>query len=178
MRLIVGISGASGAVYGVELLRVLKSKSVETDLVLTHAARTVIENEIDMTAGDVTSLATRSHNVDDLTAPIASGGHDADGMVVIPCSMKSMAAIAHGYASNLLLRAADVTLKERKTLVLVPRETPLNVIQIGNMLSLAKAGAVILPAMPAWYHDPREIRDLVNHVVGKVLDIFRIDHSL
>ena len=178
MRLIIGITGASGVIYGIELLRALKTRGIETCLVLTEAARTVLKSEMNMTVQDVIALATNYYDIDDMTAPIASGGFNVNGMIVIPCSMKSLAAVAHGYVSNLLLRAADVTLKEKRTLIIVPRETPLNIVHLKNMLTLARAGAIILPAMPAWYHKPKSLQDMVNHLVGKILDILGISHEL
>ena len=178
MRLIVGLSGASGVIYGIRFLQILRKKNIKTDLVMTNAAARVIENETDLEVSAVLSLATRVHDIKNLESPIASGGIRNQGMAVIPCSMKTIAGIACGYTDNLLLRAADVTLKERRKLVLVPRETPLNTIHLRNMLSLAKAGAVILPAMPAYYHKPDSLDDLVDHVVGKVLDAFNVDHRL
>lgn len=178
MRLIIGMTGASGAIYGIQLLRFLRAKEIETYLVLTQAAAAVIKTETNMTIENVIALATNHYDIDDMTAPIASGSFGADAVVVAPCSMKSLAAIAHGYASNLILRAADVALKERKLLVVVPRETPLNTIHLENMLSLSRAGAVVLPAMPAWYHKPENLQDLVDHIVGKVLDVLGIDNQL
>jgi 4-hydroxy-3-polyprenylbenzoate decarboxylase len=178
MRLIIGMTGASGVVYGIELLRFLKIKGVETHLVLTQAARAVIKSETKMTTEDVVALVTNHYEIDDMTAPIASGGFEVDGMIVIPCSMKSLAGMTHGYADNLLLRAADVTLKEKRLLIVVPRETPLSVIHLKNMVDLAKAGAVLLPAMPAWYHKPENLQDIVDHLVGKILDILGIRHEL
>jgi 4-hydroxy-3-polyprenylbenzoate decarboxylase len=178
MRLIVGISGASGIIYGIRLIQVLNQKNVEVDFVITHSAAKIIETETSIKASYLAKLATRVHDVDNLFSPIASGGFSNQGMVVIPCSMKTLAGIASGYSSNLLLRAADVTLKEKRRLVLVPRETPLNVLQLRNMLDLASVGAVILPAMPAYYHKPQTIEDLVDHIVGKVLDMFGIEHNL
>jgi 4-hydroxy-3-polyprenylbenzoate decarboxylase len=178
MRLIVGLSGASGIIYGIRLLEVLQALGIETDLVMTGMAHEMVEIETSWKIDDVLALATCCHDNADFTSVLASGGYRNRGMVVLPCSMKTVAGIACGFADNLLLRAADCTLKERRPLVLVPRETPLNRIQLKNMLTLAEAGAVILPAAPGFYHQPREIGDLVDHVVGKVLDIFGIDHHL
>jgi 4-hydroxy-3-polyprenylbenzoate decarboxylase len=123
-------------------------------------------------------LVSFYYDIDDLSAPLAGGGFNCMGMVVAPCSMKTLAGIASGYTQNLLLRAADVTLKEGRKLVVVPRETPLNIIHLENMLKLARAGAVILPAMPAFYHKPKTINDLANHIVGKILEAFNLEHSL
>jgi 4-hydroxy-3-polyprenylbenzoate decarboxylase len=178
MRIVVGISGASGALYAIRLLEVLKDLNVETHLVMTKAAERIVELETNHTKSEVIALAARYYDINDLEAPISSGSFKTDGMVVIPCSMKTLAGIALGYSSNLLLRAADVTLKEGRKLVLVPRETPLNIIHILNMYRVAKAGAIILPAMPAFHHKPKSIDDLINYIVGKVLDVFGIEHSL
>ncbi|PCN50513.1 aromatic acid decarboxylase [Candidatus Geothermarchaeota archaeon ex4572_27] len=177
-RVIVGISGASGVIYGVRLLEVLSRLEVESHLVVTRLGEKNLELELNMKRQDVERLATRSYELHDLTAPIASGGFRAAGMVVAPCSMKTLAGIARGYSDNLLLRAADVTLKERRPLILVVREMPLNTIHLKNMLEAAEAGAIILPAAPAFYHRPKSIDDLVNHVVGKVLDLLNIEHDL
>ncbi|MEM2738325.1 MAG: UbiX family flavin prenyltransferase [Candidatus Bathyarchaeia archaeon] len=178
MRLIVGLSGASGIAYGIRLLQVLRNKNITTDLILTETASKIIELETPMKVTDVVNLATYVHDIKNLAAPIASGGLRINGMVIIPCSMKTLAGIAHGYTDNLLLRAADVILKEKRPLIIVPRETPLNVLHLENMLKLAKIGVVILPAMPAFYHKPKTIGDLIDHIVGKVLDALQIEHEL
>lgn len=178
MRIVVGISGASGALYGIRALEALKEVGVETHLIVTAAAAETIHLETVRSIADVEGLAAQTYRIDDLTARVASGSFHTDGMVVIPCSMKTLGGIASGYADNLLLRAAEVTLKERRPLVLVARETPLNLIHLENMAALARAGAMILPAMPAFYHRPRTVDNLVDHVVGKVLDAFRIEHHL
>jgi len=178
VRLIVAITGASGAVYGERLLKMLREKNVETHLIISKAAEKVIEHELEMAKEDVRKLADHAYDVDDWSAPVASGSFKTDGMVIIPCSMKTLAGIAHGYSDNLVLRAADVTLKEKRRLILVPRETPLNVVHLRNMLALAEQGVVIVPAMPAYYHKPKDINDLVDFVVGKVLDLLGIEHKL
>jgi 4-hydroxy-3-polyprenylbenzoate decarboxylase len=178
-HLIVGISGASGAVYGIKLLETLrKNHNVKTHLVVTKAAWTTIKLETGLSKDDVKKLASFYHKIDDLSAVISSGSFKTQGMAVVPCSMKTLAGIAHGYADNLLLRAADVTLKERRPLVLVPRETPLNIIHLENMLKAAHAGAVILPPAPGFYHKPKTVTDMVNYVVGRILDCFQIEHGL
>jgi 4-hydroxy-3-polyprenylbenzoate decarboxylase len=177
-RLIIGISGASGTVYGLRLLEILHKLRMETHLVMTKTAEEVIEIENGVAIGEIKRLATYCYDINDLTAPIASGDFQSEGMVIAPCSMKTLAGVANGYSQNLLLRAADVTLKERRRLVLVPRETPLNSIHLENMLKLARIGVTILPAMPAFYHKPKSIDDLVNHIVGKILDVFGIEHQL
>ena len=178
MRLVVAITGASGAVYGVRLLQVLRDKDVETHLIVTGSAETVIRQETETSVDEVKRLARYCYNENDFNAPIASGSYKSSGMVIIPCSMKTMGGLASGFAHNLVIRAADVTLKERRTLVLVPRETPLNAIHLENMLKLANIGAIILPPMPAFYGLPKSIDDIVNHTVGRVLDFLGVDHAL
>jgi len=178
VRLIVAITGASGVIYGKRLLEVLQKKKIETHLIISKAAEKIIEHELEATKKDIEKLASQVYSVDDLTAPIASGSFKTDAMIIIPCSMKTLAGIAHGYAENLILRAADVMLKEKRKLILVPRETPLSIIHLRNMLELAKQGVIIVPAMPAYYHKPKKISDIVDYVVGKVLDCLEIDHEL
>lgn len=178
MKVIVGISGASGVIYGVRILEVLSELNVETHLIITDTAVEIAKAECGLSREEIVKLADKCYDVEDLTAPVSSGSFPHDGMVIIPCSMKTLSGIATGYASNLLLRAADVTLKERRKLILVPRETPLNIIHIRNMLTLAEAGAIILPAMPAFYGKPKSIGDLVNYIVGRVLDHLGISHNL
>lgn len=178
MVLLVGMSGGSGVVYGVRLLEVLKQLKVEAHLVVSTAAQETLVIETDYKVGYVESLASRVYRFNDIAAAPASGTFRTRGMVVIPCSMKTLAGIASGYSDNLLLRAAEVTLKERRPLVLVPRETPLTTIHMENMLRVAQAGAIVLPAMPGFYDRPKTIGDLVDHVVGKVLDVLGIEHGL
>lgn len=178
MRLIVGLSGASGILYGIRMLEVLRELGIESDLIMTDMAGMMVELETTWKENEVCALASRRHDSFDFASPLASGGYRSLGMVVLPCSMKTIAGIACGFSDNLLLRAADCTLKERRPLVLVPRETPLNAIQLRNMLTLAEAGATILPAAPGFYHQPQQIGDLVDHIVGKVLDIFGVEHHL
>ncbi len=178
MRLIVAITGASGVIYGKRLLEALREEKVETYLVVSKVAESVIEHELKTTKSELDKLAVHVCDVNDLSAPIVSGSFRTDGMIVIPCSMKTLAGIAHGYSDNLILRAADVTLKEKRKLILVPRETPLSVVHLRNMLDLTSQGVFILPAMPAFYHKPDKIEDLVDFVVGKALDILGIEHKL
>lgn len=172
------ITGASGVVYGKRLLEVFREKRVETHLVVSRAAEKLIKHELGLTKKDFEKLATRSYDVDDLSAPLMSGSFKTDGMVIIPCSMKTLAGIAHGFADNLILRAADVTLKEKRRLVVVPRETPISVIHLRNLLQAAELGVFVVPAMPAFYHKPEKIGDLVDFVVGRVLDCLCIEHKL
>ncbi|UCB61248.1 MAG: UbiX family flavin prenyltransferase [Candidatus Bathyarchaeota archaeon] len=178
MRLIVAITGASGVVYGERLLRVMQKKRVETHLIISKAAEEVIDHELKIKREELERLASHVYRADDLTAPIISGSFQTDGMIIIPCSMKTLAGITHGYSDNVILRAADVTLKEKRKLVLVPRETPLNMVHLRNMLDLASQGVRILPAMPAYYHEPGKIEDLVDFIVGKALDLLGIEHEL
>jgi len=178
LRLIVAITGASGIVYGKRLLEVLREKRVETHLIVSKAAGKVIEHELEMSKKDLEKLAHHVYRGDDLDAPLMSGSFQTDGMIIIPCTMKTLAGIAYGYSDNLILRAADVTLKEKRKLIVVPRETPLSVIHLRNMLSVARLGVAVIPAMPAYYHRPKKIDDLVDFVVGKVLDCLGVEHRL
>ena len=176
-RLVVGISGSSGPQYGIALLRTLQSlRSIETHLVLSSGAGRTSVLEAGLDPAEVCGLADVVHDAQDLAAPISSGSFLTIGMVVAPCSMKTLAAIAHGYSDSLLSRAADVTLKERRPLVLVTRETPLSLVHLRNMVAVTEAGATVLPPMPAFYHHPQSIDDLVAQTVGKVLDQFGIEH--
>jgi 4-hydroxy-3-polyprenylbenzoate decarboxylase len=178
MKLIVAITGASGVIYGKRLLEVLRDKKIETHLVISNAAEKIIEYELGITKIGLEKLADHVHGVDDWSSPIVSGSFKTDGMIVVPCSMKTLAGISSGFAENVVLRAADVALKEKRKLILVPRETPLNTIHLQNMLALAKQGVSIVPAMPAYYHNPKNIDDLVDFVVGRVLDLLDIEHTL
>jgi len=178
MRLVVGISGASGAIYGVRLLEVLGLSGIESHLILTQAAQETIRLETGRAVEQVIALATQVYAIDDVGAAIASGSFKTVGMVVLPCSIKSLSAIAHSYTDNLLVRAADVTLKEHRRLVLAVRETPLHRGHLQAMLQLSEMGVVIMPPVPAFYHLPETVDDIVNHTVGKVLDLFDIEHDL
>lgn len=177
-RLVVGISGASGALYGIELLKALRDKDVETHLVITEAAKKTIPIETDYSVQEVENLATVVHDCVDHAAAIASGSFMTDGMAVVPCSVKSLSAIVHSYNDNLLIRAADVCLKERRKLVLAVRETPLHLGHLRLMCQAAELGAIILPPIPGFYHKPSSMEQLVLHVVGKILDQFQIPHNL
>ncbi len=177
-RLVVGISGATGAIYGIRLLEFLSKSDVETHLVISDSAEKTIRMETHWTLKQVKALATVTYKMEDVGADISSGSFHAEGMVVIPCSIKSLSAIANSYNENLLIRAADVALKERRKLVLVVRETPLHRGHLSLMLNVADAGAVILPPIPAFYFLPKTLDDIINHTVGRALDVFGIDHSL
>ena len=179
MVIIIGITGASGVIYGIRLLEVLSTyKEIETHLLISEAGEENIPYETDWKLEDVRALADFSYDIQDMGARLASGSFKRDGMVVAPCSMKTLSAMANSYADNLLTRAADVTLKERKRLVVLARETPLHLGHLRNMVKLTEMGAVILPPIPAFYHRPRTINEIVDHTVGRVLDIFDIEHNL
>ena len=178
MKLTIAITGASGVIYGKRLLEELHNKKVETHLVMSQAAKKIIKHELGTSEKTLEKLATHVHEIDDWSSPIVSGSYKTDGMVIVPCSMKTLAGIASGFAENVILRAADVALKEKRKLILVPRETPLSTIHIRNMLDLAQQGAIIVPAMPAFYHKPKNIDDLVDFMVGRVLDVLGIEHNL
>jgi len=175
-RIVVGMTGATGAVLGVEVLRRLQQcPDVQTHLVLSRWARATIQLETELSAGDVSELADVVYSSDDQAAAISSGSFRTDGMVVVPCSMKTLAGIRMGYADGLIARAADVTLKEHRRLVLVPRETPLSEIHLDNMLALARMGVSVVPPMPAFYNHPASVGDIVAHIVTRVLDQFGIE---
>ncbi len=178
MKLIVGITGSTGVIYGVRLLEILKEKNIQTHLLMTEWATKCLSMETDYTPDDVKSLATTYSDDKNMAASISSGTHKIDGMIIIPCTMKTLSSIAIGYDETLVARAAGVTLKESRKLVLVPRETPLTAINLENMLKLARLGVVILPPMPGFYTKPKTIQEIVDHTVGKCLDQFNIEHNL
>ncbi len=177
-RIIVGISGATGIIYGVRILKALRTCGVETHLVITQSAVKNMIIETEYTVADLESLAHTVYDVEDVGGAIASGSYRVDGMVVIPCSIKTLSAVANSFNYNLLVRAADVTLKERRRLVLVVRETPLHEGHLELMTKVARAGGIIMPPVPAFYHMPKTIDDLIDQTVGKVLDLFSIDGKL
>ncbi len=178
-RLIVAITGATGAIYGVQLLRRLReTPDVETHLLLSAAGVLTVHQELDMKRADVEALAHVVHNVNDIGAAVASGSFATAGMVLAPCSMKTLAAIAHGLADNLIARAADVCLKERRRVVLMARETPLNLAHIRNMEAVTLMGGVIFPPVPAFYQRPESVEQMVDHTLARVLDLFDIPHDL
>jgi len=170
VRIVVGISGASGVGCGIRLLEKLQEKKVETHLIISDWAKRNIEMETDYRVADVEALAGYCHNNRDLSASIASGSFLTSGMVVIPCSMKSLSAIANGYADSLIARAADVNIKEQRKLILVPRETPLNALHLENMLKLARLGVVVMPPMLTFYHKPAALIEVVDHLTNRILD--------
>ncbi|HEY8340513.1 MAG TPA: UbiX family flavin prenyltransferase [Egibacteraceae bacterium] len=178
-RLVVGMAGSSAPQLGITLLQALRELDVvETHLIVSSGARATIKLESDLDVAAVEALADVVYDNDDMAAAVSSGSFRTMGMVVIPCSMRTLAAIATGVSGELLTRAADVTLKERRPLVLVPRETPLSLIHLRNMETVTLAGATVLPPVPAFYHDPQTIDDLLRHTAGKVLDQFGIEHDL
>lgn len=176
MRLVIGISGASGAIYGIRLLQLLAERpDVETDLVVTEMGRATIGMETAYSPADVEAMADRVHGIRDLASPLSSGSVPTDGMIVAPCSVKSLSSIARSGNENLLTRAADVTLKQRRRLVLMFRETPLHAGHCGLMLDVSRMGAIVAPPMPAFYTRPETIADIVDQTVGRVLDFWGID---
>lgn len=177
LEVVVGISGASGVGYGIRLLEALKGRC-KTHLVITDSARKIVELETDLEVGEVESLADCVYSPFDFTAPFASGSYLLDAMAVVPCSMGTLSAVATGSSNTLIARAADVCLKEKRKLVLVPRETPLSLVQLKNMAAAAEAGAIILPACPAFYSRPQTIAELTDVLVGRVLDLMGISNSL
>jgi len=177
-RLIVGISGASGAIYGVRLLELLKETEIETHLIMSRAAQITLAYETDFKVSDVEKLATIVHSNQDIGAACSSGSFRTLGMVIAPCSIKTMSEIATGTTSNLLSRAADVALKERRRVVLMLRETPLHIGHIRNMATVTEAGAIVYPPVPAFYARPQSLEELVDHTLGRVLDLFDIELGL
>lgn len=177
-RIVVGISGASGAIYGIRLLEVLAKSNVETHLVITEAAQETILMETDWKLEEVQSLAKATYDIGDLGADIASGSFQSEGMVVIPCSIKSLSAIANSFSENVLIRAADVMIKEKRKLVIAVRETPFHKGHLNLLLKLSDLGATIFPLIPGFYFQPKSIEDLIDHMVGKVLDLFHVKHNL
>ncbi|MGT2475762.1 UbiX family flavin prenyltransferase [Paraburkholderia terrae] len=176
-RIVVGISGASGAMIGVRLLAALRRLGThETHLIVSASGAITAAQEMGLTRSDLDGLADVAHNVRDIGATIASGSFVTEGMVIAPCSMKTLAGVANGFADNLLTRAADVMLKERRRLVLVARETPLNLAHLRNMTLATEMGAIVMPPVPAFYAHPKTIEDVVDHTVGRILDLFAIEH--
>ncbi|WP_454622249.1 UbiX family flavin prenyltransferase [Bradyrhizobium cenepequi] len=173
-RLIVGITGASGAIYGVRLLRLLRSAPIETHLVMSRSAKITLTQELDVKVSDVTALADVVHQVDNIGASISSGSFKTLGMVIAPCSMRSLAEIAGGVTSSLVTRAADVVLKERRRLVLMVREAPLHLGHLRSMVAATEIGAIIYPPVPAFYARPESLEQMVDHTLGRVLDLFDI----
>jgi 4-hydroxy-3-polyprenylbenzoate decarboxylase len=178
-RLVVAITGATGAVYGVRLLQQLAATpGIETHLVISDAANLTLHQEVGMQRRDVEALADVVHKNRDVGASIASGSFQSDGMIVAPCSMKTLAAVALGLSDNLIARAADVALKERRRLVLMVRETPFNLAHLRNMTAVTEMGGIIFPPLPSFYHRPASIDEMVDHTLARVIDLFGVDHTL
>lgn len=177
-KIVIGFSGASGIIYGIRLLEILHSINIQTYLIISEWAKKNIEIETDKSLEYVKSLSSVNYDNFKLDASVSSGSFLHDGMVIVPCSMKSLSSIANGYDDTLISRAASVTLKESRKLIIVPRETPLSRIHLENMIKLQEAGAIILPAMPGFYHKPSTIDEIVDHLVGKILDQLKIEHDL
>jgi flavin prenyltransferase len=178
MRLVVAITGGSGVIYGIKTLEVLQNLKIETHLIVSRWGERNISIETDKTFDYVKSLATTYYNNDNMAAATSSGSFKYDGMLIVPCSMKTLSSVANGYEDNLISRSAGVCIKESRRLVIVPRETPLSKIHLANMIKLAETGVVLLPAMPGFYHKPKSIDDLITHIVGKILDQFGIEHNI
>ncbi len=178
MKIIIGISGASGAIYGIRLLEELKARGIETHLIISKWGEVTIAKETDYTVDQVKLLAANVYEEDNLAAAISSGSFQNNGMVIAPCSMKTLSGIANGYAEDLLIRAADVAIKERRRLILLTRETPLNPIHLENMLKLSRLGVTIMPPVPAFYSNPHTIGDIVNHTIGRILDQLGLENQL
>ncbi len=178
VKIIVGISGSTGAIYGIRMLEALKAAGVETHLIISQWAETTIALETDYSLSSVKELASKVYSPSNQAALIASGSFRTDGMIIAPCSMKTLASISHGMADNLMARAADVVLKEGRKLLLLPRETPLSAIHLENMLKLARIGVAILPPMPAFYNHPETIDDIIYHTISRALDQFGLDNQL
>lgn len=177
-RLIIAITGATGAVYGVRMLQVLgKQPGWESHLVISKAGLINLKHEMEMDKAALYALADVAHGINDIAATIASGGFKTEGMIIAPCSMKTLAAVAHGFGDNLISRAADVVLKERRRLVMMPRETPLNLVHIRNMAAVTEMGGIIFPPLPAFYSKNNSLAAMVDEGVGRVLEMFGVDVS-
>ncbi len=178
MRIVVGISGGSGAIYGVSLLKALKELNIETHLVVSTMGEYVTNHECGISLDDLKSMATYYHDNKNLAAPISSGSFKVDKTIIVPCSMKTLASVANGFSDNLLTRACDVTLKEQRKLILVPRETPLSQIHLENMLKLSRMGVTIFPPAPGFYNHPETLEDVVLNITGRLLDMLDIENNL
>lgn len=176
--ILIAITGASGISIAVKLLNYLKEKNIETELIISKAAELVLLSESNIRITDIQQLATTYYDVNDLTAPPASGSYKTDGMIIVPCTMKTLASIANGYSDNLITRAADVTIKEKRKLILIVRESPLSPIHLENMLKLAKLGVVIAPPIPSYYINPESVDELIDHTVGRILDQIGVESDI
>jgi len=177
-RIVLAITGASGVIYGIRTLEEISRTDAVIHLIVSESAKTILSHETDYAVDDLAVMADETIAEDDIAAAVASGSARYDAAVIVPCSLKTLAGIAHGYASNVIIRMAMVTLKEGRPLVVVPRETPLDLVSLQNMVRVRQAGATVLPAMPGFYHLPETVAELVDHVVGKILDQLDIEHEL
>ncbi len=175
---LIAITGATGVQIAIRLLEIFKEKKIERELIISKIAQKVIELETNHNIPEIRKLASKNYDVDDLTAPPASSSYKIENMIIVPCSMKTLAAIANGYADNLITRAADVIIKEQRKLVLVVRESPLNAIHLENMLKLARLGVIIAPPIPSYYIKPKNVNDLIEHTVGRILDQIGIESDI
>lgn len=178
MRNLIAITGATGVQIAIRLLEILKEKKIDRELIISTVAQKIIELETVYSISEIRNLASKNYGVDDLAAPPASGSYKIENMIIVPCSMKTLAAIANGYADNLIIRAADVIIKEQRKLVLVVRESPLNAIHLENMLKLARLGVIIAPPVPSYYIKPKNVSDLIEHTVGRILDQIGIETNI
>lgn len=178
MKLVIGISGGSGAIYGVSLLKILQQLNIETHLVVSEMGEYVLHHECGINLEEVKKMATYHYGNKDFHAPISSGSFKTDGMIIVPSSMKTVSCIANGFSENLLCRAADVIIKEKRKLIIVPRETPLSNIHLENMLKLSKMGVTIMPPSPGFYNHPESITDIVRNIVGRILDQVGIEQDI
>lgn len=176
--IVIAITGASGVIYSLKLLEALKKLGMETGVVVSKPAQIIFDYELGIKIDEIKKLANHFYESDDLTSSINSGSFKFDSLVIVPCSMKTLSAIANGYGNNAITRVADVALKEKRKTIIVPRETPLRSIHLENMLEISREGGIILPAMPGFYHNPENVDDIVNFVVGKILDSLDIDNDL
>ena len=178
LLIIVALTGASGTIYGIKLLKALKDLNIKTGLLISDPAKIVIHHETNFKLEDIKKLASKYYETNDISSEINSGSCRFESLVIVPCSMKTLSSIANGYADNSISRVADVALKEHRKTIIVPRETPLRSIHLENMLKISKEGGIILPAMPAYYNKPETLKDNENFIVGKILDSFQIDNNL
>ena len=175
--IIVAITGASGVIYGVKLLKALNDLNIKTGVIISEPAQTILEYELGIQLDYIKEIANEFFDVNDLSSSINSGSFKFDSLVIVPCSMKTLSSIANGYANNTITRVADVSLKENRKTIIVPRETPLRTVHIENMLKISREGGIILPAMPAYYHKPYNLDDISNFIVGKILDSLNIENN-
>ncbi|MFX1572379.1 MAG: UbiX family flavin prenyltransferase [Promethearchaeota archaeon] len=175
---LIAISGATGVQIAIRLLEILKENEINRELIISDSAQKIIELETDYSISKIRNLASKNYTVDDLAAPPASGSYKIENMIIVPCSMKTLAAIANGYADNLITRAADVMIKEQRKLILVVRESPLNAIHLENMLKLARLGVIIAPPVPSYYIKPKDVTELIEHTVGRILDQIGLETNI